>query len=112
MDGRDVPLCETCGQIDVDYEPDPPVIRASPDYDQCGIPGHGGVWLELRCEYEESRMYVMASCDHMGASFTLTKDEAMDLARQLTTAVEAVDVGPRGMRERREAMAKEADDGQ
>ena len=106
-----VPKCETCGQVDVDYEPDPPVIKATPDYDQCGIPGHGGVWLELRCEHEESRMSITASCDDMGASFTLSKDEATELARQLTAAVEAVDVGPRGMRERQEALGGEASDG-
>ena len=73
-----------------DYEPEPLTLEAEPDRDQCGIPGHGWVWLQLKADAVGGEMFLAADCDYLTARAQLTLEQAESLAASLTEAVAAV----------------------
>ena len=69
-----------------DYEVESFLVEVDPDPDQCGIAGHGSVYIKFRADVLDKRMTLNADCDYLEATVHLTLDEANTMCNDLANA--------------------------
>ena len=73
-----------------DYEVEPFLVDVDPDPDQCGMAGHGSVFIKFRADVVDSRMTVGADCEYLTATVQLTLEEANTLCNDLANGASVV----------------------
>ena len=72
------------------YEVEPFLVDVDPDPDQCGIAGHGSVYITFKANVLDPRMTLNADCDYLEATVHLTLDEADTMCNDLANAASVV----------------------
>lgn len=73
-----------------DYEIEPFLVDVDPAPDQCGIAGHGSVFIRFKADVLDSRMSMSADCDYLEATVQLTLEESNTLGNDLANAASVV----------------------
>ena len=73
-----------------DYEVEPFLVGVDPAPDQCGIAGHGSVFITFKADVVDSRMTVGADCEYLTATVQLTLEEANTLCNDLANGASVV----------------------
>ena len=73
-----------------DYEVEPFLVDVDPAPDQCGMAGHGSVFVTFKADVVDSRMAVGADCDYLTATVQLTLGEVDALCNDLSNAASVV----------------------
>ena len=73
-----------------DYEVEPFLVDVDPDPDQCGMAGHGSVYITFKANVLDPRMTLSADCDYLEATVHLTLDEADTMCNDLANAASVV----------------------
>lgn len=73
-----------------DYEVEPFLVDVDPDPDQCGIAGHGSVFIRFKADVLDSRMSMSADSDYLEATVQLTLEESNTLGNDLANAASVV----------------------
>ena len=73
-----------------DYEVEPFLVDVDPDPDQCGIAGHGGVFIKFKADVVGSRLAIGGDCDYLTATVELSLEELDTLCNDLANAASVV----------------------
>lgn len=73
-----------------DYEVEPFLVEVDPNPDQCGIAGHGDVFIKFKADVLDSRMSIAADCDYLTATVQMSLEEIDTLVNDLSNAASVV----------------------